>query len=130
MQPGNNWRVKMSDMSDNLKLIDNPALRHAMLVYLDFLWANHKAAWPTLFQLYYNDRPGLNVVRVVADGHGQRHVHSFVVLRDYSSWGKDWKAGDILKPAGWKQPTFNAARGNILTSDYKNVSWVGTGYLR
>ena len=54
----------------------------------------------------------------------QCRVHSFIVNTDKD---KKFKLGDILKPAGWKMPTRNAARGNLF-EDY-DVSWTGPHYL-
>lgn len=38
-----------------------------------------------------------------------------------------FKVGDILKPAGYRAPALNKARGNIL--DKYTVSWTGPHYL-
>ena len=38
---------------------------------------------------------------------------------------KKFRFGDILKPGGWKGPTRNFARGNILENDFRGVRWTG-----
>lgn len=49
-------------------------------------------------------------------------VWGFVQLKDDAKF----KAGDILKAAGWRGPARNFARGNIITEDFRGVTWCGT----
>jgi hypothetical protein len=51
-----------------------------------------------------------------------RSVWGFVVNTDDD---KKFKKGDILKPAGWKTPTRNFSRGNIIEGGY-TLSWAGS----
>ena len=54
----------------------------------------------------------------------QTSVWGFVVKEDTPKF----KRGDLLKPASWKAPATNKARGNILGDDYV-VQWTGPLYL-
>ena len=54
-------------------------------------------------------------------GFNQRSSHSWVMIKD----DKKFKQGDILKSAGWKAPTRNFKRGNVLTGDFKSIRWCG-----
>ena len=40
----------------------------------------------------------------------ENSVFAFIVKEDF----KHFKKGDVLKPAGWKTPALNSARGNVL----------------
>ena len=64
---------------------------------------------------------GSKYIKVVIGSGGQRSVHSFIVKRDDGKF----KAGDILKAAGWAAPAKNFARGNVLTGDFGRISWAG-----
>lgn len=66
-------------------------------------------------------KTGNKYVKVMSGGS----VHSFIVNTDKD---EKFKMGDILKPANWKTPARNAARGNIY-GDY-SVNWTGPNYLR
>jgi len=61
----------------------------------------------------------IKIIRVYSDN--SRSVHSFVAIQD----GGKFKAGDILKAAGWKAPALNFARGNVLSGDFKGIRWMG-----
>jgi hypothetical protein len=57
------------------------------------------------------------------------------VITGSSVWGfvmkaddAKFKAGDILKAAGWKAPARNAARGNVF-EEY-SIAWTGPHYLK
>lgn len=58
------------------------------------------------------------------------------ILSNRSVWGfimkeddKKFKAGDILKAAGYNAPARNKARGNILEGNFSWVQWTGPAYL-
>jgi hypothetical protein len=48
-------------------------------------------------------------------------VHCFVVKKD----GGKFRAGDILKPASWRAPATNFARGNVLDGTLDRIRWTG-----
>lgn len=58
------------------------------------------------------------------------------VITGSSVWGfimkaddKKFKAGDILKAAGWNAPARNKPRGNVLEGNFDWVQWTGPAYL-
>jgi len=61
-------------------------------------------------------------IKVISDKRGCRSVCCFVVITETD---KKFSFGDILKPAGWRTPTRNFARGNILENDFRGLSWTG-----
>ena len=61
-------------------------------------------------------------IKVVSDKHGSCSVCAFVVATEND---KKFRFGDILKPASWRGPTKNFARGNILENDFRGVRWTG-----
>lgn len=120
----------------NENLIDNEALRAAIQRFSVFLRADYTKKGDD-FSLsqpdsWYPDVPGKNVVRIL-HSHAQDGVggssYCFIVLRDFSKGGKDWKQGDILMAAGYKAPAFNKPRGNVMINDYGKATWAGPGYL-
>ena len=64
---------------------------------------------------------GLKYIKVTNDGS----VKAFIVKKDNGKF----KTGDILKPAGWKAPAMNSARGNVLSGNY-SIQWTGPLYLK
>jgi len=65
------------------------------------------------FTVEYNKK----YVRISANNS----VLGFIVAVDND---KKFKKGDILKPAGWKAPARNFARGNVLDGGYE-IHWTG-----
>ena len=61
-------------------------------------------------------------IKVFSDAGGGKSVCCFVVITETD---KKFRFGDILKPAGWRTPTRNFARGNILENDFHGVHWTG-----
>ena len=58
----------------------------------------------------------------ITNGNG---VKAFIVKQDDGKF----KMGDILKPASWRAPAKNSARGNVLEGNYA-IQWTGPLYLR
>jgi hypothetical protein len=65
---------------------------------------------------------GRKYIKITKENNGC--VWGFIVKKD----GGKFKAGDILKAAGWNAPATNAARGNIMDAEY-SVCWTGPHYL-
>ena len=81
------------------------------------------------FELIYGSKYIKIIHRARLARTGPRHasigVVAFVVGVDTD---KKFRKGDILKPAGWKAPARNKARGNILDGGY-TINWTGPLYL-
>ena len=61
---------------------------------------------------------------VVGKPNAGRSVFGFIVKES----DEKFKKGDLLKPASWKSPAKNKARGNVLTGKYP-INWTGPLYL-
>lgn len=64
---------------------------------------------------------GKKYIKIIKD----RGVWGFVVRVDND---KTFKKGDILKAAGYNQPSRNKARGNIIEGGY-SITWTGPNYI-
>jgi hypothetical protein len=65
---------------------------------------------------------GSKYMRVVKSDGSSRSAYAFIVLRNTGKF----QVGDILKPASWKTPATNFARGNVLRPQtYQNHSYYG-----
>ena len=68
--------------------------------------------------------------REISYSDGSKYVK---IVTGNSVWGfvvrvhndKKFRFGDILKPAGWKAPARNFARGNVIDGNFGGVSWTG-----
>lgn len=65
---------------------------------------------------------GSKYIRAVKLDGSSRSAYAFIVLRNTDKF----LVGDILKPASWKTPATNLARGNVLRPQtYQNHSYYG-----
>ena len=79
----------------------------------------------TNFEKNCSVQPGQNYIKVIRENS----VHAFVIkkLTDKTK-AMGFKVGDILKPAGWRAPALNKARGNVLEGNFY-INWTGPLYL-
>ena len=72
--------------------------------------------WDSLIRV----EQGQKFIRVVRENG----VFAFIVKEDNGRF----KKGDILKPAGYRAPAKNSARGNVLSGNYY-IQWTGPLYM-
>ena len=64
---------------------------------------------------------GKKYIKVI-NGENHGSVSGFIVNTEND---KKFRLGDILKPAGWRGPAKNFARGNVLDGTFGRVRWTG-----
>ena len=62
---------------------------------------------------------GQKYIKVISESGS---VSGFIVNTESD---KKFRLGDILKPAGWRGPAKNFARGNVLDRTFGRVRWTG-----
>ena len=62
---------------------------------------------------------GQKYIKVISESGS---VSGFIVNTEND---KKFALGDILKPAGWRGPAKNFARGNVLDGTFGRVRWTG-----
>ena len=62
---------------------------------------------------------GAKYIKVISESGS---VSGFIVNTEND---KKFALGDILKPAGWRGPAKNFARGNILDRNFDRLRWTG-----
>ena len=62
---------------------------------------------------------GQKYIKVISESGS---VSGFIVNTEND---KKCALGDILKPAGWRGPAKNVARGNILERNFSRLRWTG-----
>ena len=72
--------------------------------------------WDSLIRV----EQGQKFIKVVRENG----VFAFIVKEDNGRF----KKGDILKPAGYRAPAKNSARGNVLSGNYY-IQWTGPLYM-
>ena len=72
----------------------------------------------------YSVEEGRSYIKIIRGSS----VHSFVVKKETVRNNRVFKVGDILKPASWRAPALNVARGNVF-EEGAPMNWTGPLYL-
>ena len=72
----------------------------------------------------YDSKTRVDIRRKFIKVVQENSVFAFIVKEDTDKF----KKGDILKPAGYRAPAKNSARGNILSGNYY-INWTGPLYM-
>lgn len=128
--------IQIKTKAENLKEgIDN-LINNATLDYegfqdkLHFSFENEKLRDSRLneisqnFKNNFEIKHGKKYIKIINNG-----VFCFIVVDDFEKNGKQFKKGDVLKPANWNTPALNQPRGNVLNGNYP-IQWTGPVYLK
>ena len=110
--------ITVTDKSETLlagigKMIDAMVLDYSKGNNNERMFNEYKDGFKTIV--------GQKFIKVTNNGS----VKAFIVKQDDGRF----KMGDILKPASWRAPAKNSARGNVLEAGYA-IQWTGPLYLR
>ena len=72
----------------------------------------------------YDSKTRVDIGRKFIKVVQENTVFAFIVKEDNGIF----KKGDILKPAGYRAPAKNSARGNVLSGNYY-IQWTGPLYM-
>ena len=72
----------------------------------------------------YDSKTRVDICRKFIKVVQENTVFAFIVKEDTDKF----KKGDILKPAGYRAPAKNSARGNVLSGNYY-IQWTGPLYM-
>lgn len=95
----------------------SPELEQAIKKYCELHQAEYNKEMPeSIAPLVWSYQIAKKFVKVLKSREGEigASVHCFIQIEDE----KQWKAGDIFKPASWKGPQKNFSRGNVLVGNY------------
>ena len=88
-------------------------------------WSNNRDDFQKEFAEGLSHSVGPKYIKVITRSDTQPSVHSFVVATPFDS---KFRRGDVLRPATWKAPARNKARGNVFDGNFP-MQWTGPLYL-
>ena len=101
------------------EVVSYSPLDQGLINYIRHLQADYEKRAGSCNKRYYY-AIGTKYIHVIMEDN-QRCSHSWVMRKD----DKKFKEGDILKSAGWNAPARNFKRGNVITGDFKHITWPG-----